>query len=77
MLVTAPMPVATPQPSRQILSSGAALSTLATLSQCRTVYSEKVEVPICMPGGDCQCMHVLALRPLVANLQAGSTSEFI
>ena len=48
VLVTAPMPVVTPQPSRQILSSGAALSTLATLSSCTTVYSANVDVPICI-----------------------------
>ncbi len=42
------MPVVTPQPSRQILSSGAALSTLATLSSCTTVYSANVDVPICI-----------------------------
>ena len=47
VLSTAPMPVVTPQPSRQTTSRGAASSILATLSSWTTVYSEKVDVPIC------------------------------
>ena len=43
---TAPMPVVTPQPSRQILSSGASLLTLARDTSGTTVYSEKVLVPM-------------------------------
>ena len=40
------MPVVTPQPSRQTLSSGASLSILASEISGTTVYSEKVEVPM-------------------------------
>lgn len=48
VLRTAPSPVVTPQPSRQTLSRGASLVILATLTSCTTVYSVKVDVPICM-----------------------------
>ena len=47
VLSTAPRPVVTPQPSRQTLPMSARLSILATLTSCTTVYSEKVDVPIC------------------------------
>ena len=43
---TAPMPVVTPQPSRQTSSSGASLLTLASEISGSTVYSEKVEQPM-------------------------------
>jgi hypothetical protein len=46
VLSTAPMPVVTPQPSRQTFSSGASLGILATEISGSTVYSEKVEVPM-------------------------------
>ena len=46
VLSTAPMPVVTPQPSRQTLSSGASLSIFASEISGTTVYSEKVEVPM-------------------------------
>ena len=46
VLSTAPMPVVIPQPRRQILSSGAAGLTFARAISGRTVYSEKVEVPM-------------------------------
>ena len=47
VLRTAPSPVVTPQPRRQTTSRGAFSSILATLSSCTTVYSAKVDVPIC------------------------------
>lgn len=43
---TAPQPVATPQPRRHILWSGASVGTLAQEISATTVYSEKVEQPI-------------------------------
>ena len=46
VLSTAPMPVVTPQPSRQTFSSGASLLILATAISGTTVYSQKVEVPM-------------------------------
>ncbi len=46
VLSTAPMPVVTPQPSRQTFSRGASLAILATEISGSTVYSEKVEVPM-------------------------------
>ncbi|MNF81572.1 hypothetical protein D3C84_638500 [compost metagenome] len=46
VFITAPMPVVTPQPSRQTSSSGAAGSTLAMEISGSTVYSLKVEVPM-------------------------------
>ena len=46
VLSTAPMPVVMPQPSRQTLSSGAALFTLAVEISAMTEYSEKVDVPM-------------------------------
>ncbi len=46
VLSTAPMPVVTPQPSRQTLSSGAAGLILARAISGTTVYSEKVEQPM-------------------------------
>ena len=46
VLSTAPMPVVTPQPSRQTFSSGASFWILATEISGSTVYSEKVEVPM-------------------------------
>ncbi len=46
VLSTAPMPVVMPQPSRQTLSSGAALLILARAISGTTVYSEKVEQPM-------------------------------
>ena len=46
VLSTAPMPVVTPQPSRQTLSSGASLRIFASEISGSTVYSEKVEVPM-------------------------------
>ncbi|MNV92123.1 hypothetical protein D3C71_1866770 [compost metagenome] len=46
VLSTAPMPVVTPQPSRQTLSSGASLGILAREISGSTVYSEKVEQPM-------------------------------
>jgi len=46
VFITAPMPVVTPQPSRQTFSSGAALLILASAISGSTVYSEKVEVPM-------------------------------
>ena len=46
VFITAPMPVVTPQPSRQILSSGASLETTASDTSGSTVYSLKVEQPM-------------------------------
>ncbi|MNH24572.1 hypothetical protein D3C79_845160 [compost metagenome] len=46
VLITAPMPVVTPQPSRQTFSSGASLGILAREISGSTVYSENVEVPM-------------------------------
>mmetsp|Transcript_7868 Transcript_7868/g.32513 ORF Transcript_7868/g.32513 Transcript_7868/m.32513 type:complete len:276 (-) Transcript_7868:548-1375(-) len=46
VLATAPHPVASPQPSRLILSSGASRDTLATDSACSTVYCANVLVPM-------------------------------
>ena len=46
VLVTAPMPVVTPQPSKQISSSDASLFTLASEISGNTVYSENVDVPM-------------------------------
>ncbi|MNQ54907.1 hypothetical protein D3C85_689860 [compost metagenome] len=46
VLSTAPMPVVTPQPSRQTFSSGASLGILAREISGSTVYSEKVEQPM-------------------------------
>ena len=46
VLNTAPIPVVMPQPSRQTLSSGASLLTLASDTSGTTVYSENVEVPM-------------------------------
>ncbi len=46
VLSTAPMPVVTPQPSKQTLSSGAAGLILASAISGTTVYSEKVEQPM-------------------------------
>ena len=43
---TAPMPVVTPQPSRQTLSSGAAGLIFASAISGTTVYSENVEQPM-------------------------------
>ena len=46
VLITAPIPVVTPQPSRQTFSSGASWAILASEISGSTVYSEKVEVPM-------------------------------
>ncbi len=46
VFITAPIPVVTPQPSRQTSSSGASGLTLASDISGSTVYSEKVEQPI-------------------------------
>ena len=46
VFMTAPMPVVTPQPSRQTSSSGASGLTLASDISGSTVYSEKVEQPM-------------------------------
>ena len=46
VLSTAPIPVVTPQPSRQTSSSGAFLLTFAKDISGKTVYSENVEQPI-------------------------------
>ncbi|MNN86398.1 hypothetical protein D3C81_2038110 [compost metagenome] len=46
VLSTAPIPVVTPQPSRQTFSSGASLAIFATEISGSTVYSENVEVPM-------------------------------
>ncbi|MNH42030.1 hypothetical protein D3C79_1036430 [compost metagenome] len=46
VLSTAPIPVVTPQPSRQTFSSGASFWILATEISGSTVYSENVEVPM-------------------------------
>ena len=43
---TAPIPVVTPQPSRQTFSSGASLGIFAREISGSTVYSEKVEQPM-------------------------------
>ncbi len=58
VLRTAPRPVETPQPSRQALSNGALLSILATLTSWTTVYSEKVDVPICNITHMCQALNL-------------------
>ncbi|MND08753.1 hypothetical protein D3C83_316010 [compost metagenome] len=46
VLITAPMPVVTPQPSRQTFSSGAALLITAVDTSATTVYSLKVLQPM-------------------------------
>ncbi|MNR26668.1 hypothetical protein D3C85_1438980 [compost metagenome] len=46
VLRTAPIPVVTPQPSKQTCSRGAALGILANEISGTTVYSENVDVPI-------------------------------
>jgi hypothetical protein len=46
VFITAPMPVVTPQPSKQTSSHGAVLLTLAKEISGNTVYSENVEQPI-------------------------------
>lgn len=46
VFMTAPIPVVTPQPSRQISSNGASLLTFANEISGSTVYSEKVEQPM-------------------------------
>ncbi|MNG15334.1 hypothetical protein D3C84_991540 [compost metagenome] len=46
VLSTAPIPVVTPQPSRQTLSNGASFGITATETSGSTVYSEKVEQPM-------------------------------
>ena len=46
VLMTAPMPVVTPQPSRQISCKSASGWILARLTSATTVYSEKVEQPM-------------------------------
>jgi len=43
---TAPIPVVTPQPSRQTLSSGASLRTFASAISGTTVALAKVDVPM-------------------------------
>ena len=43
---TAPIPVVTPQPSRQIWSSGASARTFASAISGTTVYSANVDVPM-------------------------------
>ena len=43
---TAPMPVVTPQPSRQTFSSGASVRIFASAISGTTVYSAKVDVPM-------------------------------
>jgi hypothetical protein len=46
VFLTAPMPVVTPQPSRQTFSRGASLRIFATAISGSTVYSENVDVPM-------------------------------
>lgn len=46
VLSTAPIPVVMPQPNKHTLSKGASLLIFATEISGRTVYSEKVDVPI-------------------------------
>ena len=46
VLVTAPIPVVTPHPNKQISSKEASLFTLASEISGSTVYSENVDVPI-------------------------------
>ena len=43
---TAPIPVVTPQPSKQMVSNGASRRTLASAISGTTVYSAKVDVPM-------------------------------
>ena len=50
VFMTAPRPVAIPHPSKHVVPRGASLLILATLTSWHTVYSEKVEVPICKAG---------------------------
>ena len=45
-LVTAPIPVVTPQPSRHTFSSGASFGILANEISATTVCSAKVDVPM-------------------------------
>lgn len=53
VFMTAPRPVAIPQPSRETGSRGASLLILAQLTSWMTVYSENVEVPICNAARPC------------------------
>jgi hypothetical protein len=46
LLKTAPHPVDTPHPSKQIYLGSAAVLILAREMEARTLYSEKVEHPI-------------------------------
>ena len=46
VLITAPIPVVIPHPSRQTFSRGASELIFASAISGSTVYSEKVEVPM-------------------------------